>query len=354
MESATLARQYLLGTLPREDAARVEREFLSDDEVFEEIEIAEDELIDAYVSGELSDAERSHFESSLRKLPRVAERIKFAKVLNEKTLLAQVVETRNRRPAQQDEHVDATTDTPVTSGGLSSDKMDKPLNMSSEKHIEQKSWFAGWWPLVESWFTPSRIGAMATAAVLIIVGSLLFFDWLRLRRESERLMAQRAELERQNQSLLSQSEAEKQRFTTQLQNTEAENEKLNEQLENLRDVPRMIASAISFPLFPGGSRGSGSVSDLRLPDTVTMINFKLALESNDYPRYIAVLRKVDGPEIVNRKDLKASSTRSGTMLTLRVSSARLKSGDYIITVGGVRPANEPDPVASYTFRVKAN
>ena len=51
------------------------------DQDFEEIEIAEEELIDAYVGGELSLDEQKLLEKGLRASPHLVDRLHFARLL---------------------------------------------------------------------------------------------------------------------------------------------------------------------------------------------------------------------------------------------------------------------------------
>src|SRR6185295_1727850 len=67
--------------LSSEEMARLEESYFSTDAQFEELEIAEDELIDSYVRGELSKGERQAFEQSLLCSPRLMERLEFAQVM---------------------------------------------------------------------------------------------------------------------------------------------------------------------------------------------------------------------------------------------------------------------------------
>src|SRR5688500_20133118 len=78
-----MAMRYLLGSLPEEERTRLEQQFFSDDQVFEELEIAEDELIDGYVRAELSTDDRRQFEKLLVS-PRLAERVELARILAKK------------------------------------------------------------------------------------------------------------------------------------------------------------------------------------------------------------------------------------------------------------------------------
>src|SRR4030095_11240079 len=56
-------RRYLLGQLPEQEAAALERAYFQDGEVLEQVWAAENELVDAYVAGTLPTADRGAFES---------------------------------------------------------------------------------------------------------------------------------------------------------------------------------------------------------------------------------------------------------------------------------------------------
>lgn len=56
-------RQYLLGRLPQDDLLPIEEKLFNDGEFYEQLLIAEDELIDEYLFGDLAESERSNFET---------------------------------------------------------------------------------------------------------------------------------------------------------------------------------------------------------------------------------------------------------------------------------------------------
>jgi hypothetical protein len=76
-------RAFLLGTLAESDAERVEYGLLSDDGLYELLLAAEEELIDEYLSGSLTQSEASSFLGYLDKLPDGSRRIDFARDLRE-------------------------------------------------------------------------------------------------------------------------------------------------------------------------------------------------------------------------------------------------------------------------------
>lgn len=73
--------RYLLGRLPEADCQRLEARLLSDPELFERAEAAEDELLDRYARGEMEPDERRQLERHLLGSERMRERIAFARAL---------------------------------------------------------------------------------------------------------------------------------------------------------------------------------------------------------------------------------------------------------------------------------
>src|SRR5712692_8289075 len=72
-----------------------------DDQEFEELEIAEEELIDAYVRNQLSEGERKLLEKGLLNSSRLVERLHFARLLAEEVTFAP-----QEQPAAADASID--------------------------------------------------------------------------------------------------------------------------------------------------------------------------------------------------------------------------------------------------------
>ena len=88
--------QYLLGMGTPAERERLESEYFTDDEVFEQMLMAEEELIDDYVRDELSDKERRQLEEHLVNSPYVGERVQFARTLNGSLADARRIETTRK------------------------------------------------------------------------------------------------------------------------------------------------------------------------------------------------------------------------------------------------------------------
>ena len=76
--------RYLLGSLSEEERANLEEKYFSDDSAFEEMEIAEEELIDRYIRGELSNEDTERFAAMVAQSPRLAEYVEFARLWRDK------------------------------------------------------------------------------------------------------------------------------------------------------------------------------------------------------------------------------------------------------------------------------
>lgn len=337
-DKSVLTRQYLLGALSPADVAYLEENYFVDNEFFQEVEIAEDELVDAYVRGELSEEETRQFKSNLARLPRLAERIKFA----------QVLERATRIPSQSNDATGVDAAAPITE--TPKDDSAEPQNIFSVSHAKETS--SGWKNLLGTWLTPQRIGALTTAIVLLTAGGFLFRDWLRLRQETRQLVAEREETQRQNELLTTKAEAERRELAQEITNAEAQNESLRKELERALAQVGSVLPRIDFPLFPGGSRDpSGRSSDLPLPAKPSTIVAWLALETTDYPKYEAIVKRVGGREVAHQKDLQPTNYKSTPSLKLPISSSLLRRGDYTVTVNGLPSSSEPVFVTSYRFRI---
>lgn len=74
-------RGYLLGALPAERQEEIDERFLADEELHAELQATADDLIHAYLAGELSAADRERFETHFLASPRRRERVAFVRSL---------------------------------------------------------------------------------------------------------------------------------------------------------------------------------------------------------------------------------------------------------------------------------
>ena len=74
-------RLWLLGLLPEQESRSFEERLITDSELYEEVFIVEEELIDDYIAGRLSADERTAFESYFMNSPERQEQFRIANAL---------------------------------------------------------------------------------------------------------------------------------------------------------------------------------------------------------------------------------------------------------------------------------
>lgn len=74
-------KRYLLGQLPEQAESDVEGRLLTDRDFYDELSIVEDELIDQYLGGALSDSDRRSFETHFVSSPERRQKVRFARAL---------------------------------------------------------------------------------------------------------------------------------------------------------------------------------------------------------------------------------------------------------------------------------
>lgn len=77
----TALRQYLLGTLPEAECDPIERKLLHDEAFGKTIDVAEDEIIEDYLDGNLSSADRRAVENHFLRPPERQRKLWFARLL---------------------------------------------------------------------------------------------------------------------------------------------------------------------------------------------------------------------------------------------------------------------------------
>ena len=91
-------RAYLLGVLPPERQDSIEERFFADKELHLQLQATGDDLIHAYLAGELSPADRERFETHFLASPRRRERLAFVRSLMTAVDRVQSAARAPRRP----------------------------------------------------------------------------------------------------------------------------------------------------------------------------------------------------------------------------------------------------------------
>jgi anti-sigma factor RsiW len=288
-DSEKLMIRYLLGDVPEDEQIRIEERFFTDDEYFEQLLALEDDLIDDYVNGELTDREREQFEEYFLAPPTRRQRVEFAKTFMRAASLPALAE----------------------------------IAMPGEARPEPVPW---WRNVMVFWRAQSllRRFALAASVVLVLGGSWLIVNTMRLRNQVEQLQAE-----------------EFQRYV---------------QFARMPAPPR---DSLAFALFPGRTRDIEGTNRFVIPQDVDSVQLRLYLPAvaarvSDPPsRYRAVVRTAEGNEVWSRDGLKAQRTglREEAIVILDLPTRILPEGDYIITLSRRSASGDFEDVGSYQFSV---
>lgn len=307
--------RYLLDRLSRRKKARLEAEYFADGGDFEELEVAEDELIDRYVRNDLSRRDKQRFEKLLLS-PRIAERVEIARLLAQRTA------------ARKNE---LTKDQPV------------PVPQT-------------WWQrLFGSGNTSGFKPALAFAVVLLVlIGIVLSLVWWRLRRESEQFAAHEQPQPQIHEQASPNKEVQNQNEPPR------ENQARNKPPEQNRRQPEqkpssahLIATAFLLPSSSTRSGGGDEERQVVITKDTRAVNLNLDVEQGNYPRYDAVVTD-DNQKRIHHCSTMAPFLYQGRKTILCVVPARrLSAGDYNVHVNGLSESGEAEDFQDYLFRVVA-
>jgi hypothetical protein len=296
-----LIRRYLLGDLPQEERAQLENRYLTDADLFEEVLASENDLIDSYARGELTEADRQKFDAEYLKSTQRRERMEFARALS---------------------HVSMSAKQSVATDGISSWK-----KVWAAFSVQQR---------MPQW-------ALAAAAIVLAAGgSWLMVENQGLRIDLRQALAGQAELRGEQETL-----------RQHIAGLEGNVKDQTHQHQQGAEVAKLeTPTEVTLSLTPGLARGIGeSQNTLILPPTTSRVRLQLMMDRDDYASYLAVLRTAEGRE-VNRQRLKSQRIGNQRAVVAVLPSDRLRPGDHVLTLlgsNGVPGAEEE--VEAYSFRV---
>jgi hypothetical protein len=320
--------RYLLNDLPAEDEARFEEAYLRDGSLLEQVKAVEEELIDDYVKGGLSDYQRQRFELHyLASAPRRA-RVETARQLFD--LCSSYLSPRV-----------AVGEAPASD------------SFSPAKFLRS---------LMKQ---PLTLGFVAATALLLVSGAVLVNNLLRLQGEltaagEERAaLAQRsAEAERQLADVsgqLSAEQAQRVALNERLGGAESELDRLKQE----RDQPQTASDRIVFLALAPGSRDIKKQNKAFIYSRTDYLQLRVDLEGQEAGPYRVVLHAVDVDKNIWVEDgIKPRGVRSQQYLVIRVPAdvfRAAKGQDFILTLSArVAGGNRYEEIENSYFQVISN
>ena len=293
---------YLLGRLPEAEAAALEREYFKRPAALEDVLAAQDDLIDDYVQGSLSEMEARRLEDGVLATRDGRARLELARALTER----------------------AATGT-------------EPAPATSPAEVPPRPAASPRWTV-----------ALAASLAVALAGAGFWVRWS--RQEARELAAARAAREQaESRSRTSSAEAEAAR-----QQQEAAERpratRLEEQLarERLRAPAGRVLSIVLAAGLERGPQGPGAFS---VPPATREVRLRLLLERDPHPSYRVSVETPEGRRLAVRNAVVSQPTGSGRAVDVVLPAGLLRPGTYVALLHGGTGAPGTSLVDAFPFQV---
>ncbi|MEW6734899.1 MAG: hypothetical protein AB1489_26655 [Acidobacteriota bacterium] len=306
---------YLLGELSEEEESQLEAEYLWDKERREQILLAEDELIYAYVRNELPAVRRESFEKHFLTSPRRREGLRFAQAMASYLSRQYTIVTRE-------------TAKPVASV---------------------------WQPYLALFdlrrYTFAQLTAVAALLILLLGSGLLVRESIQLRQQIEHLQGENSTLK---QHLQPPSTNDQERLHIQELARQLENEQnLRSQLE--RELAQRSTLGATIPSFTLTSiLVRDSAQEITIPANAAFIKLRLGVDNDEEYGSLQIQLLLEGSKEIWRQGLlKVRQQGAARFIVVRLPTELLPNNDYIIKLYGVAASSEQsEELATYSFQVR--
>jgi hypothetical protein len=282
-----LVVQYLLGSVCGEDAARLDELSIANDEFAERLRAVEDDLVDAFVRGELSGNSLDRFQSHYLASPYRREKVRFAE-----SLLALC----DRAPAAS--------------------RQTQPSARS--------------WPSFPAWTFS------AAACVMLIAGGYLLYENSRLRDQVTRAQLDREALQQSQRNL--QRQIQEQRMPV-------------AEVPERRPPAQSPVSTMALVLLPQtrGSGPLAAIALPPAADQAELQLELESGDFDGYQAVLK--DPVNGRSLWRSGKLKAASRGDSKLVTVSLPASVLKTQNYSLDLFGIPRTGAGELLSSYAFRV---
>jgi uncharacterized membrane protein YciS (DUF1049 family) len=304
-DNEKLLIQYLLGNLAEAQRLQIEQEFLSDDQIYEQLLALENQLFYDYAQNKLSPGDREQFEKQFLSSERNRKRVDLASAVARKLSERARAETAENDIASREPR--------------------------------------RFWRSPKSYFAARNTALRISLAALAIVSFALVwlvFGTFRMRNEFIELQAQRAFQEDQLRQQAQQESARADELTLKLERKKDENATLRDELNKMQGrseaQTRGVSTIVSIVLEPSMVRDQAlGMRKLYLPPSARLLNLRLKLKGQvEYKSYQVMLLTAEGAEKWTQDMLRPQRTGSGQSIVLSLPAGILAEGDYELRLKG--------------------
>lgn len=332
---------YLLGLLPEDEASSLEEKGLADYDFFEHLLIVENQLIDDYLTGQLSPQYRVQFEKQFLLSPKRRERVEFAR-----TFL---------KAMSQPSSVAAPT--------LATSPDQDPITVPEARVTAAK---ISWQKRLRSFFDFNSWGfrlAVTAVMLLIAIAGWSFWEARRVREELVQIKREKTDLQQRERDLeakLISQQGQTEELRKELERNRAELERLKAEEAKLQEtlVQSSFTAVASIIWTPRGLRRSlpGQTPHLTINPNTKLARLTVVLDKKligtileAYPRVRAELSS-GGKVRWIEQDLQPSSVRGGQAFVVTLPATSLSADNYRIRLIGSGPSGETD-IVNHPFKV---
>lgn len=298
--------QYLLGQLGDTEQRQLEERLMTQHDLFQQVQVLEDELIDEYLKNTLSVQDRADFEKHFLSAPERRKKLRFAEGFRSYVATA---------------------------------------NAGTEKEPSKFSLWQTFWAALR---TPTPVLRYGFAVVLVgvLVGGLRMASTIqRLNTQVAQIRTEKGSLQEREQQLQQQLEEQRRRsqeLEQQLVLAQAQGQKL----------PETSLSTLPFVLIPGIVRDSGTSNRLTISPDTRFVELRLELADPKYDSYRVELQDDEGSEVLALNKAKPQRLGSNQFIVLTLPAKDLPTDDYLLKLSGASKAGEFEPLNSYPLGVR--
>jgi hypothetical protein len=302
--------RYLLGDLSERERIEIEDRYLSNAEFFDELVVAEDELIDDCVRGRLSRKDRELFEQNFLTSAARRERVKSSRALME----------------------------------------------FADKHAATPR--VSWWQRVRSAFkleSPAMGLVLATGFMMLIVGvPLVVIQMSKLRSDLKGLQSEQLaqnQREKELDKLLAQQKQQNDELNQSINRERAERGQLEQEIAKLKEQQAPPPTfALGFGEIERSKGGPPEAMKLTVPRGAEAVKLRLDLLKDEYENYLVVVENAQQHDIW-RGLLQATKTGRGKAVVVRLPSRLFVTGQYKLTLSGTNNKREYEVISEFNLDV---
>jgi anti-sigma factor RsiW len=314
-DSEGLIKRYLLGELSAAERAALEKEYLVDKAMYDQVCRIEDDLLDRYARGALTLVDHERVERQYLTNPWRRRHLEFAKVFT------QVID-------------------------------EEPTARSAAKRSTVASWRSKLAGLPRGLRGSLWMTTAAAALLAVFGGTWLAIESSRLR---ERLIGARREVEEQQQRAQGQA-----RLITELETRykklAEENERLQAQLQAVQNTEPLLShiTPVFLTLSVDDFRGSGAQGPqaLVIPRGATDARLRLYLPENAFPSYQVTLSTEDGNDVFSKNGLKPREDKAGDFVIVNLPVSKLRTGDSVLALSGISLTGQVELLGKSLIKVR--